>query len=274
MDVRQVMERALLAQHTPAALVTNADGDVVYVHGRTGYYLEPAEGEASLNALRMAREGLRFELTTALRKAVATQGRVVHKNLAIRTNGGFQNVNLIVQPMPESPVAGMYLIVFEPAPTSEPEKGEPAEMPSADKDQRITALERELHAKEEYLQTTIEELETSNEELTSTNEELQSANEELQSTNEELETSKEELQSVNEELMTVNMELQKKIEELRARQQRSEQPAEQHGDRHGLCRQPVANPALYARGNRDHEPDPHGHRPAGRAPGLEPAKVL
>ncbi len=215
MDVRQVMERTLLAQHTPAAVAVNAEGDVLYVHGRTGYYLEPAEGEASLNVLRMAREGLRLELATVLRKAVASQDRVVEKELTVRTNGDYQTINLVVRPMPEAPVPGHYLIVFEPITAgASGERGPvPAGSPS-EKDQRILMLERELRSKEEYLQTTIEELETSNEELTSTNEELQSANEELQSTNEELETSKEELQSVNEELMTVNMELQKKIEEL------------------------------------------------------------
>ena len=215
LDVRQVLEQALLAQHTPAAVVVNADGDVVYIHGRTGLYLEPAPGEASLNVLRMARDGLRLELTTALRKAISSQGAVEHKGLSIRANGGSQVIDLLVRPLIEAPpMAGLYLVLFQAAPVQETGAWEAPPIPPGDKDQRITNLERELRSKEEYLQTTIEELETSNEELTSTNEELQSANEELQSTNEELETSKEELQSVNEELMTVNMELQKKIEEL------------------------------------------------------------
>jgi two-component system CheB/CheR fusion protein len=198
-------------------VVVNAEGDVLYIHGRTGYFLEPAPGEASLNVLRMAREGLRLELTTALRKASTTQDKVVQADLAVRTNGGFQNITLTVRPIPEAPIPGLYLVVFEPTSTHVQAESQAVEThggSSGDKDQRISILERDLRAKEEYLQTTIEELETSNEELTSTNEELQSANEELQSTNEELETSKEELQSVNEELMTVNMELQKKIDEL------------------------------------------------------------
>ena len=79
---------------------------------------------------------------------------------------------------------------------------------------RIAELQRELRAKDDYLQSTHEELESSNEELKSANEEMQSVNEELQSTNEELETSKEELQSVNEELATVNTELQDKVTDL------------------------------------------------------------
>jgi two-component system CheB/CheR fusion protein len=214
-DVRQALEQALLAQHTPAAVVVNAEGDVLYIHGRTGYYLEPAPGEASLNVLRMAREGLRLELMAALRKAASTAETVTLRGLTVRSNGASQVINLITQPLASrGQMAGLFLIVFEAM--RPPERvDEPTEsLPIGDKDQRITTLERDLRSKDEYLQTAVEELETSNEELTSTNEELQSANEELQSTNEELETSKEELQSVNEELMTVNMELQKKIEEL------------------------------------------------------------
>ena len=72
MSVRQVMEQALLTQHTPAAVVTNTEGDVLYIHGRTGYYLEPAQGEASLNVLRMAR-GCGW--SSRLRCANRSQGR-------------------------------------------------------------------------------------------------------------------------------------------------------------------------------------------------------
>lgn len=79
---------------------------------------------------------------------------------------------------------------------------------SAEANDHIALLERELDSTREALNQTIEELETSNEELQSLNEELQSTNEELQSLNEELETSNEELQSTNEELVTVNEELQ------------------------------------------------------------------
>ena len=39
---------------------------VLYVHGSTGSYLDPASGEANLNLLRMARPGLRLELATAV----------------------------------------------------------------------------------------------------------------------------------------------------------------------------------------------------------------
>ncbi len=221
-DLRALTEHALLAHFGQAAVLVNAHGDIRFIHGRTGKYLEPAQGTASINLLNMAREGLRRELTTALHKAVTRNESVVQDNLRVRTNGDFVSARLTVQPLPlsgEPDEPQLYLIVLEEMPAASlPAREVPAQgaEQSADStvDTRLVALERELAAKEEYLQSTLEEMETTNEELRSTNEELQSVNEELQSTNEELETSKEELQSVNEELATVNAELQAKVAEL------------------------------------------------------------
>ena len=218
-SLREVAERALLRQYAPASAVINGRGDVLFFHGRTGRYLEPAQGEASVNVLQMAREGLRRELTTALRKMTLQKEPVHCPGLRVKTNGEFTNVNLTVQKVDailgEGAAPGLWLVAFEDAPPpQQAEAGGAAGVSATDADVRIVALEQELRAKEEYLQTTLEEMETSGEELKSTNEEMQSVNEELQSSNEELETSKEELQSVNEELATVNAELQTKVADL------------------------------------------------------------
>lgn len=222
-NIREVTERTLLSDYAPACVAINPHGEILYVHGRTGRYLELAPGEMSANILRTAREGLRLELATALRKVVASKKQIRYDGLTVKTNGDTEGVNLIVKPADLfSAETGTLLVIFEPvAPTRTPARPGKPKKPTivedeigAHRDQHIAALERELRVKEEYLQTTVEELETANEELKSTNEELQSTNEELQSTNEELETSKEELQSVNEELVTVNTELQQKIEDL------------------------------------------------------------
>ena len=227
--MRELTERALLQQYAPAGALVNERGDILYLHGRTGQYLEPAPGEAGMNILKMAREGLRRDLTTALHKAVALKEPVRHAGLRVKTNGDFTTVNLTVQPVPAGPDAAaapkLFLVDLRGCAGGGPgtvrkgrrrggrreaNRGESA----TDVDARIATLKQELRAKEEYLQTTNEELATSNEELKSSNEEMQSVNEELQSTNEELETSKEELQSVNEELATVNAELQNKVADL------------------------------------------------------------
>ena len=233
LPLQELTEQALLRQCVPAGALVNAKGDIFYIHGRTGMYLEPAPGEVGVyNILKMAREGMRQELTIALHKAVTTKETVQVMGLRVKTNGDFTRINLTISPIPVTAVATeapMFLVILESAPVqvspvglpSDPERaatqaGEDADKPTyaAGSLLRISTLERRLHANEEYLQTANEKLETSNEELKSSNEEMQSVNEELQSTNEELETSKEELQSVNEELSTVNTELQTKVSDL------------------------------------------------------------
>ncbi len=219
-SVRSLTEQAILQQIATAGALVNDKGDILYLHGRTGMYLELPQGEASINnMLKMAREGLLHALITALHEAKLTKLVVRRPGLSVKTNGHFTRVNLSVHPMAATvvpaPDVPLFLVVLEEAPMEQAVVVEVKENQLEESvDSRISALQQELRTKEEYLQTTNEELETSNEELKSTNEEMQSVNEELQSTNEELETSKEELQSVNEELTTVNVELQAKVADL------------------------------------------------------------
>ncbi len=226
LPLRQLTEQALLQQIAPAGALVNNLGDILYLHGRTGMYLEPAPGEASIsNILKMAREGLRHELARVLHKAIGSNSVVRSNGLHVKTNGHFTWVNLTVSPVAADASAAqeptLYLVTLEDAPPAHPERELQAQPPgaavtdtSASAEARIAALRDELRAKDEFLQSAHEELESSNEELKSSNEEMQSVNEELQSANEELETSKEELQSVNEELGTVNSELQTKVTDL------------------------------------------------------------
>ncbi|WP_295404398.1 chemotaxis protein CheB [uncultured Thiocystis sp.] len=222
-DLRVLTERALLTHFNPVGILTNGRGEILYIHGRSGLYLEPAAGDAAMNILDMAREGLHRELTLSLQRAVARKQSVHLPGLRVKSNGDFTAVNLTVHPAPSldgSPLPDLYLVVLEALSAPVPESraaGDAAGGGDSAPEQAgrsIAELELELRAKEEYLQSTLEEMQTANEELKSTNEEMQSVNEELQSTNEELETSKEELQSLNEELATVNVELQDKVADL------------------------------------------------------------
>jgi two-component system CheB/CheR fusion protein len=224
--LRELTEQAILRQIAPSSALVNAHGDILYLHGRTGMYLEPTPGEAGIqNILKMARPGLRPSLSTALHKTVTTQQMTYAPGIEVKTNGHFTRVDLSVQPVTSSgsePLdMPLYLVMLNDSPTPGPvlasatvPSGESLLVMAPDAQSRIDALSQELRAKEEYLQSTQEQLESSNEELKSSNEEMQSVNEELQSSNEELETSKEELQSVNEELATVNTELQTKVVDL------------------------------------------------------------
>ncbi|MGB3226271.1 MAG: chemotaxis protein CheB [Desulforhopalus sp.] len=217
----RLLKAILSRSDLPVSVVVNDKGELIYAHGRTGRFLEPAEGEASNNLPEMARPGLKAGLTNAIQKMSIERKEIVVKNLRVRNNGDSQDINLILRPLPDiqSGYRGLMLILFDEiqANLSKTKKIKSTHHTKGDRSessQELKRLEDELRFTRENLEKTIEELETSNEELKSTNEELQSANEELQSTNEELETSKEELQSLNEESSTVNSELQGRIDEL------------------------------------------------------------
>ncbi len=219
LPLRELTETALLQEIVAAAALVTAEGDILYLHGRTGLYLELAPGMVGAsNILKMAREGLKHNLITALHKAIGTPETVRCPGLRVKTNGHYSKVNLIVRRVakPATPSeTPLFLVILQEAPEEPKSRGRRSEVGGEPPDgTQITALKQELRAKEEYLQAANEELETANEELKSSNEEMQSVNEEMQSTNEEMETSKEELQSVNEELATVNAELQAKVADL------------------------------------------------------------
>ena len=212
----ELTKRVLLQSYAPPSVITDESGNIVYVHGETGKYLQPAQGLTSTNVVDMAREGLQLDLRTAILTATLQKKPVIVKDLPVRTNGGIHGVDLTVRPLadPEA-TRELLLISFQDAGPLPREKSTRAKHPAAQGvTKRVEELEQELAFTKENLQATIEEMQAANEELKSTNEELQSTNEELQSTNEELETSKEEMQSVNEEIVTVNSELQAKIEQL------------------------------------------------------------
>lgn len=209
-NLQTFADRLLLQHFAPAAVLVNGEGDVLYVSGRTGKYLEPAAGKANWNIHAMARDPLRHELAFALPKALHSKQAVACRNVGIDAGGATLHVNVAVQPI-EQPAAlrGMALIVF--ADVAEPPAPAGGRAP---RNRRVAELEAALHHSHDEIQATREAMQASQEELKSANEELQSTNEELQSTNEELTTSKEELQSLNEELQTVNAELQSKVDEL------------------------------------------------------------
>jgi two-component system, chemotaxis family, CheB/CheR fusion protein len=214
-NLQVLADQLLLEAYAPAAILTTEAGDILYINGRTGKYLEPAAGKVNWNIHAMAREGLRFELMSAFQKAVRKKETVKLNNIIVGTNGGTQMINVTLQPISgKTTLSGTVMIVFKDVPASNIVKAGSKPGGGTAKSARLEELERELNQSHLELQTIREEMQTSQEELKSANEELQSTNEELQSTNEELTTSKEEMQSMNEELQTVNHELQANVDEL------------------------------------------------------------
>ena len=226
-NLGSIIEKNLLDHHTPPCVLVDSLGDIVYIHGRTGKYLEHAGGRPSLHITEQARQGLRHAISAALRRAADNREEARETGLRMQSNGDTLRVNLRIKPLDEA-LKDHFMILFEELPESS--SGEktseafPASAPEGTDEtyaRRIAELERELenlredyHSAREELETSNEELKSSNEELKSSNEEMYSANEELQSSNEELDSSREELESLNEELSTVNAELNDKIAEL------------------------------------------------------------
>jgi len=212
-NIQILADQLLLQSFSPPGVLVNDKGDIVYISGRTGKYLEPAVGKANMNIFAMLRDGLQNEFPAAFRQAIVKKELVTLHNIKVGTNGGTQYINVSLQwiDKPEA-LNGMVMIIFQDVP-----KTLVTEIQSEKKQVnsiKQLELEKELQHAREQMQNTLEEMQTSQEELKSTNEELQSTNEELQSTNEELTTSKEEMQSLNEELQTVNAELLSKVDEF------------------------------------------------------------
>ncbi|MEQ1655965.1 MAG: chemotaxis protein CheB, partial [Nitrospira sp.] len=215
-SIPDLIHQVLVARYAPASVVVNGRGEVVYIHGRTGTYLEPAPGPPTHHLVEMAREGLQHDLASALHQAASREDEVVHRDVQVKSDRGLIAVTVRVKRISEpEALQGLFLVTFDTVREEKPAAGKgAAARSSAPLKKGESGLMRELEFTKQRLQRTVEELQTSNEELKSTNEELQSTNEELQSTNEELETAKEELQSLNEELLTVNAELQGKLDAL------------------------------------------------------------
>ncbi|MHA4866774.1 chemotaxis protein CheB [Duganella sp. PWIR1] len=210
-NLQHQVEQQLLRKHTPAAVLLNVHGDILYIHGRTGAYLEPAAGKANWNIHAMAREGLRHELAELLKRAALEEGMLAVRGLIQRDADGkpSQALDLTAEAMPaDGPLSGSVLVTFAMAPLPREKSRARSSNP------HVLELEQQLAQARLEIQTVRDEMQASREELKSANEELQSTNEELQSTNEELTTSKEEMQSLNEELYTVNAELQSKVDDL------------------------------------------------------------
>ena len=201
-------------RYAPAYVITDERFQILHFSGRTGRYIEPTAGTATLDLLTLVHRDLRLELRTALSHALEAREVARAEQVPLGLNGHRVLVDITVEPVLEGPAGHRnFVVLFKDGPAH------PVEAVRADanilvRTEHVERLESELRATRERLQATIEELESTNEELKSSNEEYQSLNEELQSANEELETSREELQSVNEELTTVNGELAHRVQEL------------------------------------------------------------
>ena len=221
-DFQKNADDVLLSIYAPPGVVVNAEMEIVQFRGSTGMWLESVPGKPNLNVLKMAREGLAFELRNALHKVKTTRETLVKSDVPIRFMGQEREVTIEVIPLTNT-VEPHFLILFKDNSLSNAlltdekvnTRSVNSKVSKKTREQlRIEKLQMELAQAREDMRSITEEQEASNEELQSANEELLSGSEELQSLNEELETSKEETQTSNEELIIVNQELYDRNEQL------------------------------------------------------------
>ncbi|GAB4563441.1 MAG: chemotaxis protein CheB [Rhizobacter sp.] len=209
-SLQAVADQLLFQQFAPPAVLVNESGDVLYINGHTGKYLEPAAGKANWNIHVMARDSIRAALTDALLQVSVQKKPVELKGLALNNGDNppqTVEITLRLAEVPGLPTHCVLITFHDVAKRPRPSRRRVGQVADAE-------LQAELQRTREELQALREESKASHEELQATNEELQSTNEELQSTNEELTSSKEEMQSMNEELQSVNGELQSKLNDL------------------------------------------------------------
>jgi two-component system CheB/CheR fusion protein len=214
-NMQSLADKLILQCYSPTTVLVNGKGDILYITGRTGKYLEPAAGKVNWNIFAMAREGINFKLSETFYKALRQKEAVTFKNAVVINEGGPQMVDITVNPLKDpGALCGMVMVIFTDvtSPSINETINTTGQIPSSN--QREEELERELLQTRQMWQVTGAEMQISQEEFKSSNEELQSCNEELQSTNEELTTTKEEIQSSNEELKAINFELQVKLNNL------------------------------------------------------------
>ena len=105
-------DQLLLQAFSPPAVLVNDGGDIVYISGHTGRYLEPAAGKANWNIHVMARPGIRAQLAVALRTALQEKTAVELRGLRL-DDEATASVDITVQAVvqPKS-LDGMAMIVF------------------------------------------------------------------------------------------------------------------------------------------------------------------
>src|SRR5262249_57670144 len=106
------VSRVIIDRYGPVGVVVDQDMQIVQFRGQTGAYLEPAPGEASLNLLKMAREGLLYGLRTALHSARKNRHVVRKEGLQVRVGHSWKPVSLEVIPLTASGRMH-YLVLFD-----------------------------------------------------------------------------------------------------------------------------------------------------------------
>ena len=65
-------EKKLIDLYAPPSVLINDLGEILFIHGRLGKYLEPSQGRARMNIVEMANEEIKLQLNSAIQNAIST----------------------------------------------------------------------------------------------------------------------------------------------------------------------------------------------------------
>ena len=101
-------EKKLVDLYAPPSALINDLGQILYIHGRLGNYLEPSQGRARMNIVEMAKEEIKLQLNSAIQNAISTNNEVILENLKVNENN---HIKLIVKPLKDQDFIHNELIV-------------------------------------------------------------------------------------------------------------------------------------------------------------------
>jgi len=104
--------RVVLSRYSPPGVIVDENFQVIQYRGQTGAFLEAPPGEVSLSILKMAREGLMYDLRRALSDARKTGNVARRDGLRVKSNGSHIDVNIEVIPL-GSDEKRHFLVLFE-----------------------------------------------------------------------------------------------------------------------------------------------------------------
>jgi two-component system CheB/CheR fusion protein len=213
--IQRAADQVVIGRFAPAGVLITATLEIIQFRGHTNPYLEPAQGEASLNLLTMLPFAVAEALVEALTEAERIDQPVRREHLVHHRAAAFREIVVEVIPIRSPTSATCFLILFEEQEENRPltQGATTPPQPAAAESLRPLPPSREMHlhnelaAATDYICSLVEENHRLVEQLKEAQEEAQSSTEEYRSTNEELQTTKEEIESTNEELVRINEEL-------------------------------------------------------------------
>src|SRR6185312_9229257 len=105
-------DRIVLTRFAPAGVVIDEAMTVLQFRGRTALYLEPAPGMASLDLLRMLREGLLAEVRSGVNRARQENMVITQEGLCLGEGGAARPVRVEVIPFRVPPAGTRFFLVL------------------------------------------------------------------------------------------------------------------------------------------------------------------